>query len=73
MKPRVRELWARARLRAPVHDVDLIVLAGGSGRTLAFAPGHLGASALPGVAGNSVIAAILGARELPLTAIKQVA
>jgi len=36
--------------------VNLIVLAGGSGRTLAFGPGHLSASALPGEIGNSVIA-----------------
>jgi sortase A len=36
--------------------VDLIVLAGGSGRTLAFGPGHLSASALPGEIGNMVIA-----------------
>ena len=37
-------------------DIDLIILAGGSGRTLAFGPGHLSASALPGQKGNSVIA-----------------
>ena len=37
-------------------DIDLIVLAGGSGRTLAFGPGHLSASALPGQRGNAVIA-----------------
>ena len=36
--------------------MNLIVLAGGSGRTLAFGPGHLSASALPGEVGNSVIA-----------------
>lgn len=47
---------ALARLRAKGGDVDLIVLSGGSGRTLAFAPGHLGASVLPGDVGNSVIA-----------------
>ena len=35
--------------------VDLIVLSGGSGRTLAFGPGHLSASALPGDSGNAVI------------------
>ena len=35
---------------------NLIVLAGGSGRTLAFGPGHLSASALPGEAGNTIIA-----------------
>ena len=48
--------WPVARLRAPAHDVELIVLSGGSGRTLAFAPGHLAASAPPGAAGNSIIA-----------------
>ena len=50
------DTWPVARLRAERQDVDLIVLAGGSGRTLAFAPGHLGASALPGEIGNTVIA-----------------
>lgn len=34
----------------------MIVLSGGSGRTLAFGPGHLSASALPGETGNTVIA-----------------
>ena len=37
-------------------DVELIVLEGESGRTLAFAPGHLSVSALPGEPGNSIIA-----------------
>ena len=50
------DTWPVARLTATSHDVDLIVLAGGSGRTLAFGPGHLGASALPGETGNMVIA-----------------
>jgi sortase A len=50
------DTWPVARLSAKSHDVDLIVLAGGSGRTLAFGPGHLGASALPGEIGNMVIA-----------------
>jgi len=45
-----------ARLRARDGEIELIVLAGGSGRTLAFAPGHLSASVLPGELGNSVIA-----------------
>lgn len=44
-----------ARLRAPGHGVDLIVLAGGSGRTLAFGPGHVTGTALPGDPGRSVI------------------
>lgn len=45
-----------ALLSARDGEVELIVLAGGSGRTLAFAPGHLSASVLPGEIGNSVIA-----------------
>ena len=45
-----------ARLLARQGEVELIVLAGGSGRTLAFGPGHLSASALPGDEGNVVIA-----------------
>jgi sortase A len=50
------DTWPVARLTSDSHGVDLIVLAGGSGRTLAFGPGHLGASALPGEPGNAVIA-----------------
>jgi sortase A len=50
------DTWPVARLIAKSGDVDLIVLAGGSGRTLAFGPGHLSASALPGETGNSIIA-----------------
>lgn len=50
------DTWPVARLSATSHDVDLIVLAGGSGRTLAFGPGHLSGSALPGETGNMVIA-----------------
>ena len=50
------DTWPVARLVAKSGNVDLIVLAGGSGRTLAFGPGHLSASALPGEIGNTVIA-----------------
>jgi sortase A len=50
------DTWPVARLTANSGEVDLIVLAGGSGRTLAFGPGHLGASAMPGEVGNTVIA-----------------
>ena len=50
------DTWPIARLTAKAGNVDLIVLAGGSGRTLAFGPGHLGASAMPGEVGNTVIA-----------------
>lgn len=45
-----------ARLAAKGGDVELIVLEGGSGRTLAFGPGHLSASVMPGEVGNSIIA-----------------
>ena len=44
-----------ARLRVPSLDQDMIVLAGGSGRTMAFAPGHVDGTPLPGEAGLSVI------------------
>lgn len=50
------DTWPVARLTAASRGVDLIVLAGGSGRTLAFGPGHLSASAMPGSVGNSIIA-----------------
>lgn len=50
------DTWPVARLSARRGDIELIVLSGGSGRTLAFAPGHLSASAMPGEPGNVVIA-----------------
>lgn len=46
-----------ARLTMPQQGVDLIVLAGASGRTLAFGPGHVDGTPLPGAAGNSVLSA----------------
>jgi sortase A len=46
-----------ARLIAPAQDADLLVLSGASGSTLAFGPGHLSDSAIPGDPGNSVITA----------------
>ncbi|WP_456371957.1 class GN sortase [Thiolapillus sp.] len=49
------DTWPVARLQAPALGVDQIVLAGASGRTLAFGPGHVPGSALPGEQGNSVI------------------
>jgi len=50
------DTWPVARLSARGGDIELIVLEGGSGRTLAFGPGHLSISALPGQNGNSIIA-----------------
>ena len=46
-----------ARLTVPSRNADLLVLAGASGRTLAFGPGHLDGSAQPGDAGNAVLTA----------------
>jgi len=46
-----------ARLTVPSRGIDLYVLAGTSGRSLAFGPGHVDGTALPGSAGNSVIVA----------------
>lgn len=50
------DTWPVARLRLPEHDTDLIVLAGASGATMAFAPGHLHGTAAPGENGVCVIA-----------------
>ena len=44
-----------ARLQVPRLEIDRIVLAGASGRTLAFGPAHLDGTAKPGDRGNSVI------------------
>jgi sortase A len=44
-----------ARLTAPAHGVGQIVLAGDSGRTLAFGPGWAQASAPPGQPGTTII------------------
>ena len=51
------DTWPVARLLAPTHDIDLLVLQGASGRTLAFGPGHVAGSALPGRPGNTVFSA----------------
>jgi len=50
------DTWPVARLRMPERGIDVIVLEGVSGRTLAFGPGHMQGSVLPGEPGNSVIA-----------------
>ena len=44
------------RLGFPDHRVELFVLEGGSGRTLAFGPGHVSGTAEPGKHGNVGIA-----------------
>jgi sortase A len=49
------DTWPVARLRVPAHAVDLIVLDGVSGRTLAFGPGHASNSPAPGSPGTALI------------------
>ena len=51
------DTWPVARLTVPTHDIDLIVLAGDTGRTLAFGPGYNLATVKPGNTGNSIISA----------------
>lgn len=46
-----------ARLTVAARNVDLYVLEGTSGRSLAFGPGHVSGTAAPGSNGNSVIVA----------------
>jgi sortase A len=49
------DTWPVARLAVPDRHIDLFVLAGANGRTIAFGPGHVFGTALPGDDGNSVI------------------
>ncbi len=49
------DTWPVAHLHMQRPAVDLIVLAGAYGRTLAFGPGHLTSSALPGQQGAMVV------------------
>lgn len=44
-----------ARIEAPRQGESLMVLSGASGRTLAFGPGHIEGTPLPGGRGNSVV------------------
>lgn len=56
VKPwRWADTWPVARLAVPRLGIDQIILAGASGRTLAFGPGHMDGTAGPGEAGVSVI------------------
>ena len=49
------DTWPVARLSVPSLGVERYVLEGADGATMAFGPGHLRGTALPGAAGNSVI------------------
>jgi len=50
------DTWPVARLDLGPKGGSVLVLAGASGRTLAFGPGHLGSTPLPGAGGNSAFA-----------------
>ncbi|WP_439135821.1 class GN sortase [Pseudomaricurvus sp.] len=51
------DTWPVARLKYQNHDTveDLYVLEGAAGNSLAFGPGHMAGTALPGTPGNSVV------------------
>jgi len=49
------DTWPVARLIVPQHEIDLVVLEGDSGNVLAFGPGHMMLSSLPGQPGNAII------------------
>ena len=51
------DTWPVARLEAPGHDADMIVLDGASGRTLAFGPGQSHGFAQIGAPGPALISA----------------
>jgi sortase A len=48
------DTWPIARIKF-AEGVSFYILAGGSGQSLAFGPGHISATALPGTIGASVI------------------
>lgn len=50
------DTWPVARLQLNRLSVDMIVLAGAYGRTLAFGPGHVSSSAQPGNPGTMILA-----------------
>lgn len=49
------DTWPVAKMQWPELNQELVVLEGGSGRNLAFAPSHLSATVMPGEQGVSVI------------------
>jgi sortase A len=51
------DTWPVARLRSTARGIDLIVLAGATGASTAFGPGHIEGTAAPGAVGNVGIAA----------------
>jgi sortase A len=63
------DTWPVARLEVPARGAAVFVLAGSSGRTLAFGPGHEQGTPLPGLRGNSVIG---GHRDTHLAFLQEV-
>jgi sortase A len=51
------DTWPVARISVPGRDIERFVLAGANGRAIAFGPGHVTGTPLPGEDGNSVIGA----------------
>lgn len=51
------DTWPVARITVPGRDIERFVLAGANGRSIAFGPGHVFGTPLPGEVGNSVIGA----------------
>ena len=51
------DTWPVARISVPGRDIERYVLAGANGRAIAFGPGHVFGTPLPGETGNSVIGA----------------
>lgn len=51
------DTWPVARISVPDRDIERFVLAGANGRAIAFGPGHVFGTPLPGEDGNSVIGA----------------
>jgi len=51
------DTWLVARITVPGRDIERYVLAGANGRAIAFGPGHVFGTPLPGETGNSVIGA----------------
>ena len=49
------DTWPVARMQVPRLNIDMYILAGDSGRNLAFGPGHRYGTAKPGHTGNSLV------------------
>ena len=68
------DTWPMARLVIPEYDIDQIVLASATGRTMAFGPGYMQGSAYPGrnestlVGGSTIVS---GHRDTHFAFLKQ--